>query len=180
MTDIYLPPEVNCLLTVAAHCLDSSDKINVIVADKQNHLRYLGVDAAVPHCAKGIGIWAWMSNEADFDSLFTCDRPGLFNFHGYPWLIQKLIYRRTDSRHFHARGYKENDNINTPMHLWTRNQIDRFSLAIDAIDGVRALRAGGAHIKGKMEDASLDCQRYAEEHGIDSPEFPDWRWNAPA
>jgi xylulose-5-phosphate/fructose-6-phosphate phosphoketolase len=119
-------------------------------------------------------------SDVDFDSLFTRDRPVIFNFHGYPWLIHKLVYRRHNSPRFHVRGYKENGNINTPMDLAIRNQIDRFDLVIDAIDRVPALRTGGAHVKEKMKDAILDCQRYAAAEGVDSPAFTDWRWNPPA
>jgi xylulose-5-phosphate/fructose-6-phosphate phosphoketolase len=238
VTRIYLPPDVNCLLSVADHCLDSTDKINVIVADKQKHLQYLNVDEAIVHCTKGIGIWDWASNDADgepdlvmacagdvptmealaatallrthfpalkvrfinvvdlfrlvppsehehglsdadFDSLFTRDKPVIFNFHGYPWLVHKLTYRRTNTRNIHVRGYKEHGNINTPMDLAIRNQIDRFDLVIDAIDRVPALQVAGAHVKEQMKNAILDCLRYAEKEGTDSSEFADWHWQTP-
>jgi len=238
VTRIYLPPDANCLLSVADHCLTSMDKVNVIVADKQPHLQYLSMDEAVLHCTKGIGIWDWAStdadaepdlvmacagdvptmealaatqilgehfpdlkvrfinvvdlfrlvpvsehehglSDADFDSLFTTDRPVIFNFHGYPWLIHKLTYRRRNSAGIHVRGYKEHGNINTPMELAIRNQIDRFDLVIDAIDRVPALRVAGAHVKERMKKQILACLRYAEQEGADPPEFADWRWDHP-
>jgi xylulose-5-phosphate/fructose-6-phosphate phosphoketolase len=237
VTRIYLPPDANCLLSVADHCLDSTDKVNVIVADKQRHLQYLTMEQAMVHCAKGIGIWDWASSDqdqapdlvmacagdvptmealaatallrehfprlkvrfvnvvdlfrlvpagehehglsdADFDSLFTRDRPVIFNFHGYPWLIHRLTYRRTNSRNIHVRGYKEQGNINTPMELAIRNQIDRFSLVIDAIDRVPALGDAGAHVKEHMKDRILACRRFAYAEGFDPPEIAGWQWPA--
>ncbi|NJL82742.1 MAG: phosphoketolase family protein [Chloroflexaceae bacterium] len=202
VTRIYLPPDANCLLSVADHCLRSRDYVNVIVADKQLHLQYLTMEEAVIHCTKGIGIWEWASNDdcgtapdepdvvmaccgdiptmealaatailreefpnlkirfvnvvdlyklmpeeehphglstRDFDSLFTPDKPVVFNFHGYPWLIHKLTYRRTNQERIHVRGYKEVGNINTPLELAMQNQIDRFNLVIDVIDRVPKL-----------------------------------------
>ncbi len=235
VTRIYLPPDANCLLAVADHCLKSHDRVNVIVCDKQNHLQYLDMDAAIRHCIKGIGIWDWASNDQgaepdlvmaacgdiptqealaatallrehfpelkirfinvvdlfcmtqpsehphglpdrDFDSLFTTDRPILFNFHGYPWLIHRLSYRRSNHRNLHVRGYKEKGSINTPLELAIENEIDRFSLAIDAIDRVPALRVRGAHVKEALRDRRIDCVRFAHTHGIDPPELADWHW----
>ncbi|MGD8842270.1 MAG: phosphoketolase family protein [Gammaproteobacteria bacterium] len=235
VTRIYLPPDANCLLSVVHHCLDSTDKINVIVADKQKHLQYLSVDEAIVHCTKGIGIWDWASSDqdgepdlvmacagdvptmealaatallrehfpdlrvrflnivdlfrlvpdsehthglsdTDFDSLFTRDKPVIFNFHGYPWLIHKLTYRRANSPNIHVRGYKEQGNINTPMDLAIRNQIDRFNLVIDAIDRIPALSVAGAHVKERMKNAILECQHFADAEGYDLPEFSDWEW----
>ncbi|MEW5837070.1 MAG: phosphoketolase family protein [Pseudomonadota bacterium] len=235
VTRIYLPPDANCLLSVVDHCLDSTDKINVIVADKQRHLQYLTIEEAADHCSKGIGIWDWASSDdgaepdlvmacagdvptmealaatallrehfpalkvrfvnvvdlfrlqpesehvhglsdTAFDSLFTRDKPVIFNFHGYPWLIHKLLYRRHNSRNVHVRGYKEQGNINTPMDLAIRNQIDRFDLVIDAIDRVPGLLVAGAHVRDRMKDAILACQRFACSEGYDQPEYADWRW----
>ena len=235
VTRIYLPPDANCLLSVADHCLRSENYINVIVSDKQRHLQYLDIDAAITHCTKGIGIWNWASNDegqepdvvfaaagdiptqealaatallrerfpdlkirfinvvdlfklqpssehphgltdADFDSLFTIDKPIIFNFHGYPWLIHRLAYRRTNHRNLHVRGYKEKGNINTPMELAINNQTDRFSLAIDAIDRVPKLQRIGAHAKEEFRDRQIACRRHAYEHGIDSPEISGWKW----
>lgn len=233
VTRIYLPPDVNSLLSVADHCLKSRNDINVIVADKQNHLQFLDRDAAIAHCTKGLGIWDWASNDQsvepdvvmvgcgdiptqealaatallrehfadirirfinvvdlfrmqpqgehphglsdrDFDSLFTTDRPIIFNFHGYPWLIHRLAYRRTNHRNLHVRGYKEKGNINTPLELAIENEIDRFSLAIDVIDRVPRLQVTGAHIKERLRDRRIACRHYAHEHGIDPPEIRDW------
>jgi xylulose-5-phosphate/fructose-6-phosphate phosphoketolase len=114
--------------------------------------------------------------DADFDSLFTTDKPIIFNFHGYPWLIHRLAYRRTNHRNLHVRGYKEKGNINTPMELAINNQTDRFSLAIDAIDRVGKLQRVGAHAKEEFRDRQLACKRHAYEHGVDSPEISGWKW----
>jgi xylulose-5-phosphate/fructose-6-phosphate phosphoketolase len=234
VTRIYLPPDANCLLSVADHCLRSQNYINVIVSDKQLHLQYLDMDAAIEHCTKGIGIWQWASNDQgcepdivfasagdistqealaatvllreefpdikirfinvvdlfklepnkehshglsdrDFDSLFTTDTPIVFNFHGYPWLIHRLTYRRKN-RSLHVRGYKEKGNINTPLELAINNETDRFSLAIDAIDRIPRLQRIGGHAKEKFRNQQLACRRYAYEHGIDAPEITGWRW----
>ncbi len=235
VTRIYLPPDVNCLLSTADHCLRSRNDINVIVCDKQSHLQYLDMDAAIKHCTKGVGIWDWASNDQgqepdvvmagcgdiptkealaatallrehfedlrirfinvvdlfrmtpdwehphglsdrDFDSLFTRDRPVIFNFHGYPWLIHRLAYRRTNHRNLHVRGYKEKGNINTPLELAISNEIDRFSLAIDAINRVPRLQVAGAHVKERLREMQIECRQYAHEHGVDKPEINDWVW----
>ena len=235
VTRIYLPPDVNTLLSVADHCLRSTNDINVIVCDKQKHLQYLDMDAAIKHCTKGIGIWDWASNDQgyepdivmaacgdiptkealaavvllrehfndlrirfinvvdlykmtpesehphglsdrDFDSLFTIDKPVIFNFHGYPWLIHRLAYRRTNHPNLHVRGYKEKGNINTPLELAIQNEIDRFSLAIDVINRVPRLHIAGAHVKEKLRDMQIECRNHAYEHGVDKPEILDWRW----
>jgi xylulose-5-phosphate/fructose-6-phosphate phosphoketolase len=230
---IYLPPDVNCLLSVADHCLRSRNYINVIVADKQNHLQYLSMEDAIKHCTKGVGIWDWASNdegfepdvvmvgcgdiptkealaatamlreefddirirfvnvvdlmtlnhegphalsERDFDSIFTVDKPVIFNFHGYPWLIHRLTYKQSNHSQFHVRGYKERGNINTPLELAIENEIDRFSLAIDVIDRVPRLSVIGAHAKQRFRDRQIDARNYAFEHGIDAPEYDDWTW----
>ena len=235
VTRIYLPPDVNTLLSVADHCLRSRNDINVIVADKQVHQQYLDMDAAIKHCTKGIGIWDWASNDQgfepdvvmtgcgdiptqealaatallrehfedlkirfinvvdlfclqsagehphglsdrDFDSLFTLDKPIIFNFHGYPWLIHRLDYRRTNHGNLHVRGYKEKGNINTPLELAIENEIDRFSLAIDVINRVPRLHVAGAHVKEKLRDMQIDCRNYAHTHGVDDPEVSGWTW----
>jgi xylulose-5-phosphate/fructose-6-phosphate phosphoketolase len=232
---IYLPPDANCLLSVANHCLQSTDYVNVIVSDKQQHLQYMTMDQAIVHCTKGISIWPQASNDEgvepdvvlasagdiptkealaavallrehfptlkirfvnvvdlhklmpatehphglsdrDFDSLFTKDKPIIFNFHGYPWLIHRLTYRRTNHPNLHVRGYKEKGNINTPLDLAIQNEIDRFSLAIDVINRVPALQVAGAHAKEELRNRQIDCQHYAYEHGIDKPEIEQWKW----
>jgi xylulose-5-phosphate/fructose-6-phosphate phosphoketolase len=237
VTRIYLPPDVNTLLSVADHCLKSTDYFNVIVSDKQKHLQFLDMEAAIEHCTKGIGIWDWASNDQgsepdvvmascgdistqealaavcllrehfpelkirfinvvdlyrlspasehphglsdrDFDSLFTTDKPVIFNFHGYPWLIHRLAYRRTNHQNMHVRGYKEKGNINTPLELAIRNEVDRFSLAIDVINRVPGLNVSGAHVKEKLRGLQIACSHYAYEYGVDKPEFASWKWPA--
>jgi len=232
---VYMPPDANCLLSVANHCLKSTNYINVIVSDKQKHLQYMTMEQAIEHCTKGLSIWSQASNDQgsepdvvmasagdiptkealaaivmlresfpdlkirfinvvdllkltpasehphglsdrDFDSLFTTDKPIIFNFHGYPWLIHRLTYRRTNHKNLHVRGYKEKGNINTPLDLAIRNQIDRFSLAMDVIDRVPRLQVAGAHVKEKLRNMQIDCQRYAYEHGVDKPEIDQWVW----
>jgi len=235
VTRIYLPPDANCLLSVADHCLRSRNYVNVIVADKQPHLSYLGMDEAAKHCAKGAGIWRWASSDQDtepdvvmascgdiatmealaatamlrehfpelkvrfvnvvdlfrlvpdtehphgfsdreFDALFTSDKPVIFNFHAYPWLIHRLTYRRTNHDNIHVRGYKEKGNINTPMELAIQNEVDRFTLAIDVIDRVPFLRSRGSHAREALLDKQLECRHHAHTEGIDSPEIVDWKW----
>ncbi|MEB3264508.1 MAG: phosphoketolase family protein [Synechococcus sp.] len=118
-------------------------------------------------------------SDRDFDSLFTTDRPVIFNFHGYPWLIHRLTYRRTNHANIHVRGYKEKGNINTPLELAMNNQIDRFNLVIDVIDRVPGLGSRAAHVKERMKEAILSHRAYAHEHGMDSPEVTEWRWSLP-
>jgi len=235
ITRIYLPPDANCLLSVADHCLQSKEYVNVIVADKQPHLVYLDMDAAIIHCTKGIGIWEWASTDAgaepdvvvasagdiltqealaavailrqglpdlkirfvnvvdlyrlqpdsehphglsdrDFDSLFTQDKPVIFNFHGYPWLIHKFTYRRTNHQNIHVRGYKEKGNINTPLELAIRNQVDRFTLAIDVIDRVPRLLGPGAQLKEWLKAQIIESINYAYSEGQDKAEIRNWKW----
>ncbi|MEI6031500.1 MAG: phosphoketolase family protein [Synechococcaceae cyanobacterium ELA739] len=118
-------------------------------------------------------------SDRDFDTLFTTDRPVIFNFHGYPWLIHRLIYRRTNHANFHVRGYKEKGNINTPLELAMNNQIDRFNLVIDVIDRVPRLGSRAAHVKERMQEEILSHREYAHTHGMDAPEITDWRWSLP-
>jgi xylulose-5-phosphate/fructose-6-phosphate phosphoketolase len=236
---IYLPPDANCLLSVTDHCLRSRDYVNVIVADKQDHLQYLTIEQAITHCTKGIGIWDWASTDNDaepdvvmacagdiatmealaavailkerfpdlkirfvnvvdlfrmmpasehphglsdreFDSLFTTNKPVIFNFHSYSALIHKLSYRRTNHDNFHVRGYKEKGNINTPLELAILNQVDRFNLAIDVIDRVPRLQSVGAHVKEWLKDQIIESIRYAHTEGIDKKEIRDWKWPASA
>ena len=114
-------------------------------------------------------------SDRDFDSLFTTDKPIIFNFHGYPWLIHRLSYRRTNHKNLHVRGYKEKGNINTPLELAIQNEIDRFSLVIDVIDRVPNLLVAGAHVKEKMRDMQIDSKNYAYENGVDIPEYENWK-----
>jgi xylulose-5-phosphate/fructose-6-phosphate phosphoketolase len=235
VTRIYLPPDINSLLSVADHCLRSENYVNVIVCDKQMHLQYMSMDEAIIHCTKGIGIWEKACNDQgtepdlvmasagdtptqealaaivllreefpdlkiryvnvvdlfklqpiqdhphglsdrDFDSLFTVDKPVIFNFHGYPWLIHRLAYRRKNHEGLHVRGYKEKGNINTPLELAIENEVDRFSLAIDAINRVPKLQNIGAHAKEKFRNLQIECVNYAHEYGIDKPDVAAWTW----
>jgi xylulose-5-phosphate/fructose-6-phosphate phosphoketolase len=235
VTRIYLPPDVNTLLSVADHCLRSKNYVNVIVCDKQLHLQYLDMESAIAHCTKGIGLWDWASNDQgvepdvviatagdvptleglaatallrnefsdlkirfinvvdlfrlqpdtehphglsdrDFDSLFTLDKPVIFNFHAYPWMIHRLTYRRRNHGNLHVRGYKEQGNINTPFELAIRNETDRFSIAIDVIDRVPQLKVAGAHAKDKFKNEQIASRGYAYENGIDKPEIVKWKW----
>jgi xylulose-5-phosphate/fructose-6-phosphate phosphoketolase len=235
VTRIYLPPDVNCLLSVADHCLRSQNYVNVIVCDKQKHLQFLNMDDAITHCTKGIGIWDWASNDEggepdvvmasagdiltqealaatallrkefpdlkirfvnvvdlfklqptsehphglpdrDFDSLFTVDKPVIFNFHGYPQLIHRLAYRRTNHNNIHVRGYKEKGNINTPLELAINNNVDRFSLAMDVVDRVPRLQKIGGHAKERFLNQQIECRNYSHQFGIDKPEATDWVW----
>jgi phosphoketolase len=115
-------------------------------------------------------------SDADFDGLFTRDRPIIFAFHGYPRLIHQLAYRRTNHPNLHVRGYKEKGSINTPLDLAIENQLDRFSLAMDVIDRVPRLQDAGAHAKERFRNEQLACRRHAYEHGVDRPDIVGWRW----
>ena len=115
-------------------------------------------------------------NDWDFDSLFTPDRPVIFNFHGYPWLIHKLVYRRSNQDRIHVRGYKEEGNINTPLELAINNQIDRFNLVIDVINRVPKLGSAAAHVKEKMKNKIIESVTYAHEQGKDQAEVVSWKW----
>jgi xylulose-5-phosphate/fructose-6-phosphate phosphoketolase len=117
-------------------------------------------------------------SDRDFDSLFTCDKPVIFNFHAYPWLIHKLTYRRTNHANMHVRGYKERGNINTPLELAIVNEVDRFHLAIDVIDRVPKLQARAAHTKEWLKDQIIDAIDYAHTEGIDRKEIRSWKWQA--
>lgn len=115
-------------------------------------------------------------SDRDFDSLFTQNKPIIFNFHGYPSLIYKLTYRRTNHENMHVRGYNEKGNINTPLELAILNQVDRYNLSIDVIDRVPKLRVVGAHTKEWLKDQITDAIRYAHENGIDREDIRNWKW----
>ena len=112
----------------------------------------------------------------EFDTLFTVDKPIIFNFHGYPWLIHKLTYRHTNHHNLHVRGYKEKGNINTPLELAMNNQIDRFNLVLDVIDRVPKLGSAAAYVQQRMKNAIIEHRAYAYENGIDKQEITDWEW----
>jgi len=232
---VYLPPDANCLLSVADHCLRSRHYVNVIVAGKQPALQWLDMDSAIKHCTTGIGIWEWASNDQggepdvvmaccgdiptletlaavdllrqripdlkirvvnvvdlmtlepstehphglsdrDFDAIFTADKPIVFAFHGYPWLIHRLTYRRTNHDNLHVRGYKEEGTTTTPFDMTVLNDLDRFHLAGDVIDRVPRLAKIGGHEKQWLRNRLIDHKLYISRWGDDMPEIRDWRW----
>jgi len=232
---VYLPPDANCLLSVANHCLRSRQYVNVIVAGKAPMLQWLTLEEAVAHCTRGIGIWEFASNdqggepdvvmaccgdvptletmaavglvrehlpelkvrminvvdlmrlepqsehphglsEAEFDALFTIDRPVVFAYHGYPWLIHRLTYRRTNHANIHVRGYKEEGTTTTPFDMVMLNDLDRFHLVMDVIDRVPGLVSRAGHVRQLMADRRLAARAYTREHGEDAPEIRDWTW----
>ncbi len=231
---VYLPPDANCLLSVADHCLRSRNYVNVIVAGKQPTLDYLSIDDAVLHCTRGLGIWEWASNDEgepdvvmaccgdvptletlaavdvirrelpelkvrvvnvvdlmrlqpdsehphglsdqEFDTLFTPDRPVVFAYHGYPWLIHRLTYRRTNHDNIHVRGYKEEGTTTTPFDMVMLNDLDRFHLVIDVIDRVPKLGSHAAELRQRMIDERLRLRAYTRAEGEDAAEVRDWIW----
>jgi xylulose-5-phosphate/fructose-6-phosphate phosphoketolase len=231
---VYLPPDANCLLSVADHCLRSRHYVNVMVAGKQPALDYLTMDEAVAHCTRGLGIWEWASNgrgvpdvvlgcagdvptletvaaaailrrelpdlgvrvinvvdlmrlqppsehphgmaDAEFDALFTDDRPVIFAYHGYPWLIHRLTYRRTNHGNFHVRGYKEEGTTTTPFDMVMLNDLDRFHLVMDVIDRVPGLGERAAELRQRMSDERLRHRAYTREFGDDGPDVREWTW----
>jgi len=114
----------------------------------------------------------------DFDTLFTPDKPIVFAFHGYPWLIHRLTYRRTNHENLHVRGYKEEGTTTTPFDMAVLNEIDRFHLVDDVIDRVPALGSRAAYAKQAIRDKLIDHRRYIREHGEDMPEIREWSWSA--
>ncbi len=234
---VYLPPDANTLLSVVDHCLRSRHYVNVIVAGKQPAPQWLGMQAAVEHCAAGLGIWRWASNDEgrepdvvmaccgdvptletlaavdllrehlpalkirlvnvvdlmtlqppsehphglndeEFDRLFSTDKPVIFAWHGYPSLIHRLTYRRTNHGNFHVRGYNEEGTTTTPFDMVVLNRLDRFHLVMDVIDRVEGLAARTAQLTRLMQDKLIQHQRYIERHGDDMPEIREWQWGA--
>ena len=232
---VYLPPDANCLLSVADHCLRSRHYVNVIVAGKQPALQYLDMEEAVVHCTKGLGIWEWAStdkdgepdvvlacagdvptlevlaavdvlrqhctglkvrvvnivdlltlepstehphgiSDAEFDSLFTTDKPVIFAYHGYPWLIHRLTYRRHNHDNIHVRGYKEEGTTTTPFEMTALNDMDRYHLVMDVIDRVPGLAHSAAYLRQEMSDLLIRTRDYTQEHGEDPPEIRNWTW----
>jgi len=233
---VYLPPDLNTLLSVADHCLRSRHYVNVIVAGKQPSLQWLDMDAAIAHCTAGAGIWHWACTCGDaepdvvmacagdvptletlaavdwlrkhipglkirvvnvvdlmalqphtehphgmtdekFDALFTKDRPIVFAFHGYPWLIHRLTYRRTNHDNLHVRGYKEEGTTTTPFDMTVLNDLDRFHLAGDVIDRVPGLAAQALAQKRLLRDKLIEHKLYIARYGDDMPEIRDWHWS---
>jgi xylulose-5-phosphate/fructose-6-phosphate phosphoketolase len=232
---VYLPPDANCLLSVADHCLRSRQYVNVIVAGKQPQPDWLAMDDAVIHCTRGAGIWEWASNDqpgepdvvlaccgdiptletlaatdllrkhlpelkvrvvnvvdlmrlqpetahphgmshAEYDSLFTTDRPVIFAYHGYPWLIHRLTYARHGHDQLHVRGYIEEGTTTTPFDMVMLNDLDRFHLVIDVIDRVPGLAPAAGHVRQLMIDERIRCRAYTRSHGEDAPEIRNWSW----
>ncbi len=232
---VYLPPDANCLLSVADHCLRSRDYVNVIVAGKQPALDYLEMEEAIAHCTRGIGVWDWASSdegsepdvvlacagdvptletlaatailrselpelkvrvlnvvdlmrlqpesehphglpEEEFDALFTTARPVIFAYHGYPWLIHRLTYRRRNHHNIHVRGYKEEGTTTTPFDMVMLNDLDRFHLVMDVIDRVPGLAERAVQLRQHMSDERLRHRAYTREHGDDPPELRNWSW----
>jgi xylulose-5-phosphate/fructose-6-phosphate phosphoketolase len=232
---VWLPPDANTLLTTVDRCLRSRDLINVIVAGKQLAPQFLNMDAAIKHCAKGLGIWDWASNDqghepdvvmacagdvptletlaavdllrqhlpevrvrlvnvvdlmtlqpksehphgladTEFDAIFTKDKPIVFAYHGYPWLIHRLTYRRTNHDNLHVRGYKEEGTTTTPFDMCVLNEIDRFSLVCDVLDRLPHLRHRADYVRHAMRDKHVEHRQYIHEHGVDLPEVLDWTW----
>jgi xylulose-5-phosphate/fructose-6-phosphate phosphoketolase len=235
---VYLPPDANCLLSVADHCLRSRGYVNVVIAGKQPALQWLTMDEAVDHCTRGLGIWEFASNDEgsspdvvlaccgdvptletmaavdilrrhlpdlkirvvnvvdlmrlqpdsehphgltdrQFDTIFTTDRPVLFAFHGYPTLVHRLTYRRTNHVNLHVRGYKEEGTTTTPFDMVMLNDLDRYHLAIDVLDRVPGLGAHAAALRQDLFDARLQARQYTREHGEDPPEIAGWTWEPP-
>lgn len=234
---VYFPPDANTLLCVAAHCLRSWDRINVIVAGKQPAPQWLDMDAAIKHCSEGIGIWRWASDDHDeepdvvmacagdvptletlaavdflrkhapkikvrvvnvvdlmtlqphsqhphgladydFDALFTTNKPVIFAYHGYPWLIHRLLYKRANHDNIHVRGYQEEGSTTTPFDMAVRNKIDRFHLVGDVIDRAWKGNPCAVYLKQEIRDKLIEHKRYIEQRGDDLPEVKDWRWQA--
>ena len=232
---VYLPPDANCLVSVADHCLRSRHYVNVIVAGKQPALQWLNMESAIEHCTIGIGIWEWAStdngaepdvvmacagdvptletlaavdllrqhfpdirirvvnvvdlmtiqpstehphglSDLDFDSIFTADKPIIFAYHGYPWLIHRLTYRRRNHDNLHVRGYKEEGTTTTPFDMTVVNDLDRFHLAGDVVDRVPRLQSVGGHFKQLLRNRLIEHKQYICEHGDDMPEIRDWTW----
>jgi xylulose-5-phosphate/fructose-6-phosphate phosphoketolase len=232
---VYLPPDANTLLCVAEECLRSRNVVNVIVAGKQPELQWLTLDQAIKHCAAGIGIFEFASNDTDgdpevvmacagdvptmetlaavsilrghlpdlrirvvnivdlmtlqpeedhphglksreFDTLFTTDKPVMFAFHGYPWLIHRLTYRRHNHDNFHVRGFKEEGTTTTPFDMVVRNDLDRFHLVMDVIDRVPKLGYRAAHLRQLMRDKLTEHAHYIVRRGEDMAEVRDWVW----
>jgi len=232
---VYLPPDANTLLCVTDHCLRSRNYVNVIVAGKQPELQWLGMEEAVEHCTRGIGVWQWASSDhggdpdvvmaccgdvptletlaavdllrdlvpqlrvrvinvvdlmrlqpasehphglsdADFDALFTRDKPIVFAFHGYPWLIHRLTYRRTNHENLHVRGYKEEGTTTTPFDMTVRNDMDRFHLVSDVAERVAKIATSAAELKRAMDQKHAEHEAYIRRYGDDMPEVKNWIW----
>src|SRR6185437_10448706 len=115
-------------------------------------------------------------SHAEFDGLFTRDKPVIFAYHGYPWLIHRLTYRRANHADIHVRGYKEEGTTTTPFDMVMMNDLDRFHLVIDVIDRVPGLSSTAGHVRQIMMDKRIGARAYTREYGEDAPEIRDWKW----
>src|SRR5450432_46631 len=233
---VYLPPDANCLLSVADHCLRSRNYVNLIDAGKQPELQWLDMESAITHCTAGAGIWQWASNDQGdepdvvmacagdvptleilaatsllrqhvpgirirvvnvvdlmtlqpatehphgmeddaFDAIFTRDKPVIFAYHGYPWLIHRLCYRRHNHDNMHVRGFKEEGTTTTPFDMVVLNNIDRFQLAMDAIRRVPRLKMISDQAIHTFEAKLSEHHVYVRQHGEDMPEIVKWQWD---
>jgi xylulose-5-phosphate/fructose-6-phosphate phosphoketolase len=232
---VYLPPDTNTLLSTMDHCLRTRNYINVVVAGKQPQPSWLDWEAAALHCARGIGVWDFASNDdgdpdvvmacagdvptmetlaavdllrerlpklkirvvnvvdlmrlqdatehphgltdPEFDALFTPDKPVIFAYHGYPWLIHRLTYRRTNHENLHVRGYIEEGTTTTPFDMVVLNKLDRYHLAMDVIDRVPALRSRAISVRQYFADQRTRHRAHVTSTGEDLPEVRDWRWS---
>jgi len=116
-------------------------------------------------------------NDRDFDEIFTTNKPIIFAYHGYPWLIHRLTYRRMNHANLHVRGYKEEGTITTPFDMAVLNDLDRFHLVADVVDRVPGLSNKAAYVKQTVRDRLIEHRQYIYEHGEDMPAICDWRWS---
>jgi xylulose-5-phosphate/fructose-6-phosphate phosphoketolase len=112
----------------------------------------------------------------EYDGVFTADKPVIFAYHGYPWLIHRLAYRRTGHRNLHVRGYKEAGTTTTPFDMVVRNDLDRYRLVMDVIDRVPGLAVRAAAVRQQMADVRTRHEAWIRDHGTDMPEVADWTW----
>jgi xylulose-5-phosphate/fructose-6-phosphate phosphoketolase len=117
-------------------------------------------------------------SDRDFDSLFTTDKPIIFAFHGYPWLIHRLTYRRANHKNLHVRGFKEEGTTTTPFDMVVLNDLDRFHLVMDVIERLPRLEKIGSHVRQKMRDKLIEHKEYIRKHGEDMPDIRDWKWES--
>jgi xylulose-5-phosphate/fructose-6-phosphate phosphoketolase len=115
-------------------------------------------------------------SDHEFDALFTTDKPTIFAYHGYPWLIHRLTYRRTNHANLHVRGYKEEGTTTTPFDMVMMNDLDRYHLVMDVIDRVPGLGPRAGHVRQLMADSRTRARQYTREHGEDLPEVQHWTW----
>jgi xylulose-5-phosphate/fructose-6-phosphate phosphoketolase len=115
--------------------------------------------------------------DREYEAIFTADKPVIFAFHGYPWLIHRLTYRRPGHGHLHVRGYKEEGTTTTPFDMVMLNDLDRYHLVMDVIDRVPGLAVANAELRQQLADTRLACRAYTREHGEDHPDVVGWRWS---